>query len=254
MIGIQNILGQTSHLAINNMRLRNIIIKVSLIFCVGKIFGQTNQADRLLIPFLDDESQSNIIVTVSDLDGDGQPCPMEYTNLISNTNLFSVAEQKLLTEIPFKYKDVTTNSGPAGTVLISLYKTNIVIKVMDRTVKTENWVADFQYTNSEAREEIFFDGQTMTASRFQIKPNNGYTAVFFQEDGMSALRFMQVKQGLMDGLLVEFHGDHCVSYQHEIQGKAIGKFFMWNPLNNNLGLEAEFKEPYDLEKHRLQPQ
>jgi hypothetical protein len=26
---------------------------------------------------------------------------------------------------------------------------------------------------------------------------------------------------------------------------------MWNPKNNNLILEAEFKEPYNFEKHRI---
>ena len=33
-------------------------------------------------------------------------------------------------------------------------------------------------------------------------------------------------------------------------GMNIGKYLMWNPENGNLLMEADFKEPYDFEKHR----
>jgi hypothetical protein len=32
---------------------------------------------------------------------------------------------------------------------------------------------------------------------------------------------------------------------------AIGKLLWWNAGNNNLVLQAEFKEPYDLNKNRV---
>jgi len=57
--------------------------------CAEILSGQTNQPGKLIIPFLDEASQSNVNVTVLDILGNGQPCPAEYTNIVSNTNLFT---------------------------------------------------------------------------------------------------------------------------------------------------------------------
>src|SRR5664280_2019698 len=92
----------------------------------GTLFGQTSQ--RLYVPYLDKESQSNVIVTVESA---GEPCPPEYTNTLSNTNLFTPEEQKLIGDVFVKYKNVTTNSGPPGSILIGFYKTNRVVKAID---------------------------------------------------------------------------------------------------------------------------
>lgn len=211
------------------------------------LFGQTNQAKRLFIPSLDEGSQSNIVVTVSDLFGDGQPCPMEYTNIFLNTNLFTIAEQILLTEAPLKYKNMTTNSGPPGTVLVGLYKTNSIIAFAHIT--NEEWVARFRYTNSQAQDEVTFLDPKTAAVRFQTKSGDEY---FLNMRGDSMLAFGQFKHGVANGFGATFENNRLMSYQHFTNGMTIGKYFMWNPQNNNLLLEAEFNEPYDLEKHRVQ--
>lgn len=229
------------------MKLRRLILKLSLLLFAGNLFCQTNQAKRLFIPFFDPVSQSNIVVTVSDLFGDGQPCPMEYTNLISNTNFFTTAEQKLLTEIPLKYKNMTTNSGPPGTVLVSLYKTNFVIAFVHIT--NEEWVAHFQYTNSQVQDEVTFLDPKTVSVKFQTKSGDEY---FSNMRGDSMLALGQINQGVANGLFAAFENNHLISYQHFTNGIAIGKYFVWDPRNNNLMLEAEFKEPYDLEKHRVE--
>lgn len=249
------------------MKLRRPIVIFSLLFFVSNLFAQTNQSARLFIPFLDKESQSNVIVTL-DLSGNGQLCPPEYTNVLSNTNLFTPEEQKTIQEIFIKYKKVTTNSGPPGTVLANLYKTNFVIKAMNRDWPVENWVARYQYTNSEAYEVVTI-GQSLSA-RFRTNSTDGYNVYFNHVGDGSTLRFIEVKHNLINGLFVEFENthsqgttwdyrladfsdSHVTEYRHYTNRMVVGKFFMWNPENNNLGLEAEFKEPYDFEKHRMQP-
>jgi len=56
----------------------------------------------------------------------------------------------------------------------------------------------------------------------------------------------------LDGLWVDFLNNTLQTYMRYTNGLVIGKFLMWNPLNNRLIIEAEFKEPYDMEKHRIQ--
>jgi hypothetical protein len=235
------------------MKLRHIILGLSLLFFAGNLFGQTNQVKKIFVPFLDEESQSNVVITVSDF-GSEQPSPLEYTNLISNTNLFTPKEQKLLEEVFIKYKnyqDLTTNSGPPGTVLVGLYKTNFIIPIIHKT--NEQWVARFQYTNSEAQEEVRLGNGI--AMRYFTKTGDGYIVGIGNSGGDLGLRLFQIKQrGVLDGLQVDFVNNRLQLYMHYTNGKAIGKYFMWNPRNGNLILEAEFKEPYDLEKHRLQTQ
>jgi hypothetical protein len=229
------------------MKLQHLLFVLNLLFFSGNLFGQTNQAKRLFIPSLDEESQSNIVVTVSDLFGDGQPCPMEYTNIFFNTNFFTVAEQKLLAELPLKYKNMTTNSGPPGTVLVGLYKTNSIIAFAHIT--NQEWVARFHYTNSQAQDEVTFLDPKTASVRFQTKSGDEY---FLNMRGDSMLAFGQLKHGVANGFCASFENNHLWLYQYVTNRMAIGKYFMWNPQNNNLLLEAEFKEAYDLEKHRVQ--
>jgi hypothetical protein len=86
------------------------------------------------------------------------------------------------------------------------------------------------------------------------------------------LRFSEEKDDSLNGLLVAFEDMHSqgknwnfrradfttnsplTEYRQYTNGMVFGKFLMWNPQNNDLMLEAEFTEPYDFEKHRLQPQ
>ena len=248
------------------MKLQQFILNLALLFSAGKLFCQSNQTERLFIPLMDKESQSNVNVAVSDFGGPGKPCRPEYTNVLSNTNLFSLEDQQIIKEVFVKYQNVTTNSGPPGTVLAGLYRTNYTIKVMNETANVENWVANFQFTNSEAHEQIKF-GSGMSAE-FRNKSNDGYNASITRTGGgTTLLNFGEIKHGLPNGLfarftdlheqgpnwdykLASFTNSQLVEYRQRTNGLVTGKFLMWNALNGNVIVEAEFKEPYEFEKHR----
>jgi hypothetical protein len=96
------------------MKLKSLLL--GLLFCAGNLFGQTNLDMELLLPTISigvgsfdrfhftnglvDAGLSNLDVVIKT----STPCPPEYTNMISNTNLFSIAEQKLLADILLTYK------------------------------------------------------------------------------------------------------------------------------------------------------
>jgi len=251
------------------MKLGVLIIGLCFLVFSQNILSQTNQTERLLLPFLDKESQSNVVVT-HNLSGAGEPCPLKYTNVLSNTNLFTLEEQKTIREVFTKYKDVTTNSGPAGTELIGLYKTNFFVKIMNREEPIEQWVANFQYVNSKSREEIRFGGHGVLYASFRSESGDGYNAGFSSTGNGPSLLFTEVRNGLESGILADFENIHqswtndyryakfagspVVVYRQITNGLILGKYLMWNPENNRLILEAEFKEPYDFEKHRTDQQ
>ena len=250
------------------MKLRDQILGLSLLISAGNLFGQSNQA-RLFLPFLDKESQSNVVVTYN-MSGTEAPCPLEFTNVLSNTNLFTFEEQKTIQEIFTKYKDVTTNTGPAGTELIGLYKTNFFVKILNREEPIEQWVANFGYVNSKSREEIHFGGHGVLFARFRSESGDGYDAGFSSAADGPILSFSEFKKGFPNGILAGFSNPHqswtndyrhaefagcpVVVYRQITNGLILGKYLMWNHENNHLILEAEFKEPYDFEKHRTDQQ
>ena len=224
--------------------------------------GQSNQA-RLFVPFLDRESQSNVNVSV-DFSVE-QPCPPEFTNVLSNTNLFTSEEQRLIKEVFAKYKNVATNSGPPGSVLTDLHQTNYIIQAVGGSFKAEDWIAKFQYTNSDAYEVITFSGGVL--ARFRNGAKDGYNVSFVRTGGGTLLSFSQVKHDLPNGpfvrlsdlhpqgttwdyRLANFDGSHLLEYNQQTNGMVLGKYLMWNP-NGKVMLEADFKEPYDLQKHRI---
>jgi len=233
--------------------------------CADVVSGQTNQQGKLIIPFLDEASQSNVVVTVSDVLGNGQPCPVEYTNTLSNTNLFTAEERRLIREALVKYAEVTTNSGPHGTKLTALSKTNLVLQVRGKTVNSERWIGQFHYTNSDAKEEIDFGAGLL--AKYRTKSDVGYNVSIARTGDGSILRFMTVRSDRLNGVLAEFDDPHpqglnwqykdasftnsiLTEYRQYTNGLAFGKFFLWD-IKGRLMLAAEFKEPYDLEKHRV---
>lgn len=245
------------------MKLPHLALGASLLLLAGNLFCQTNQA-RLFLPFLDRESQSNVVVSVY-FNGN-HSCPLELTNVLSNTNLFTPEEQKLIKEVSVKYQNVTTNSGPAGTVLAGFYKTNFFVKERDNKVEIKRWVARFQYTNFEAHEMIYF-GRGGVETEFRTKANDGYNAVLTAVGGGSVLHFKEVKRNLLNGVCAVFNDNRDQGpswnygrtdfsdarlevYMQYTNGMNIGKYLMWNPQNGNLLVEADFKEPYEFEKHR----
>jgi hypothetical protein len=196
--------------------------------------------------------------------GGGQRCPVEYTNVLSNANLFTLEQQRTIKEAFAKYKNVTTNSGPPGTVLDSLFKTNVVINAMYRTGAVETWVAAFRYTNSDAHEEIRF-GAGMLAN-FRNQSNDGYYVEFNQSSGGTMLGFGQVNHGLTSGILArfvdlhdnglvwdyrlaDFSNSRLAEYRQYTNGMVLGRYLVWDVRSGNLLIEAQFNEPYDWRKH-----
>jgi hypothetical protein len=232
------------------MKLQRITLALTLLLPVGSLFGQTNKVDRLFIPFFDKESQSNIDVAVSDF-REGQLCTEECTNVISNTNLFTVKEHKMLEEVLEKYKhylDFTTNSGPSGAVLVSLYKTNVPLADIHST--NPYYVALFRYTNSDANETIWLRGRSISTS-FRTKERDGYDVGILPMGGGLMLQFLQVKEGKHDGLFAVFVNSILEEYRRYSNEMVIGKYFMWNPRTGRLLLKADFTEPYDIKKHMI---
>lgn len=248
------------------MKLPHLALGLSLIVFTGDLLGQTNQT-RLFLPFLDKESQSNVVVSVY---GEGQPCSMEYTNVLSNTNLFTSEEQVLIKEVFVKYQSVTTNLGPAGTVLAGLYKTNLPVKERSRTIEIQQWVSRFQYTNYEACETISFDahGAGLTAE-FRTSSNDGYNAALGNVSGGTLLIFKKVKRNLLNGVCAafddrrdqgiawnygraDFSNAHLEQYMQYTNGLIVGKYLIWDTENGKIVVLADFKEPYAFDRHRVQ--
>jgi len=97
------------------MKLKYFIFIFCLSFATSNLFGQTNHSAKKTIGSLNAASQSNIDVIASGNMDDAVPCPSEYTNIISNTNLFTPDETKLLKEISF---NLSTNSTQRGIVKV----------------------------------------------------------------------------------------------------------------------------------------
>src|SRR5208282_5875986 len=117
-----------------------LIAGFGLLLFVDNLFA-ADSPDRLFIPFLDPASQSNVTVTVSSMFANEAPCPPDYTNSLSNTNLFTMDEQKMIKEALVKYKNVTTNSGPPGTILVDCYKTNFIAPPLYWVKTNAYWMA-----------------------------------------------------------------------------------------------------------------
>ena len=243
------------------------ILASTLLFLWGTLLGGQNQDSRLFIPFLNRDSQSNVIVTVCDF-AIGQPCPGEFTNVLTNTNLFTPGEQTLIREIFEKYRDVTTNSGPPGTVLAELHGTNQVSTTLDHKTNVELWQARFQYTNSEACEEMTF-GRGALAAKFRTPANAGYNLYFMRTGNGTMLHLTEITNGVISGLLASFEDNHpqgtnwdfrnadfsdcrLTEYRRYRNGMVLGKFLVWDARQGNLLLEAEFKEPYDWNRNQLE--
>ena len=237
-----------------------------LLFLNEAAFGQTNQYGGLLIPYLDPDSQSNVIVTVCDLDG--KPCPPALTNTLANPNLFTPAQQALIREMFTKYKAVTTNAGPSGTVLAGFYKTNNIIIALGRSVNDVRFVSHFQYTNSDASEDITFGHGMLAQYRTHSGGQDGYFVSFNHTSDGTLLSFGDIRHNQPDGILARFDDNHPVhtawnfrlaefsggglaEYIQYTNGLVWGKYLVWNPLSGKLIVQADFQTPYDYAQHRI---
>jgi hypothetical protein len=235
-----------------NMKTQNLVF-VALLLLTGHVFGQKHELeDRvgLLSDLFDPDSRTNMTFIFY------TNCPTRYTNVVANTNLFTPLEQTMLKEVVSKYKTVTTNSGPVGTVLNSLEKTN------------DYYVAHFSYTNLDAHEDIIFGNRTAEAghngsyddfiadsglplARYRTAGDgNGYDVTINPSDGFST--FAQIKHGKVNGLYVMFQSGHCKDLLRFADGKAVDKWLEWDIYTDNRLLEVEIKSSLDYFKYMTQ--
>ena len=191
------------------MNPRNLIFAISILLCAdNRLLGADkasllNQTTEMIKYFFEPDSQTNMVFIPH------EDCPLQFTNILSNTNLFTLEEQQLLNQAGVKYKDVTTNSGPQGSILTSLLKTNL------------DWcIARFQYTNSDATDEVVFRFRRgsfppiISAAKYRTVSGDGYNvAIGLKGDSpdVPVSEFVQFKNGVEEGLHVGFYGDHCIS-------------------------------------------
>ena len=235
------------------MKIQHLIVCVNLLFFASKIHSEENRSERLKFPFLPLEYQSSAFVT-ADMEHP-KPCPSDYTNLLSNLNLFSLTEQEKMKKVALKYKSVTTNSGPYGSVFqgFALRQTEGV-----RLIEKSTWtvvintfpVACFTHTNSGAKEEIASSFNGEIVARFRTQAGDGYDVLLI--DGVIN-KYQEYKSGILDGLFVEIHDpnnhnddNHCIYWARFANGKIWGKFLMWQ--DGQIIVMAEFKKPFDILK------
>ena len=250
-----------------NIKIGRLFFILSLLFFTWK----TIRAEQLVFPFLRPEFQSNIVVTADF--GHSKPCSEKYTNLFSNTNLFSIQEQMRIAEVAQKYLNVTTNSGPAGTVFKRWGLRQM--KYSKLTGETNPFlVACFAYTNFTAQEEIGTRNNSIIA-KFRTQNGDGYNVTFKNN---FLVTYREFKRGKSDGLFVLAHDpiypypdEHCGMWAHFSSGRAVGKFIVWqrSPPHDLIEIreeikvtertefrivaEAEFKEPFNFLKYQSIP-
>lgn len=246
------------------MTMRKLLFSTLMVFGAATALADTS-SKPLLIPYLEPESQSNISVMIS---GQERPCPPQYTNSLSNTNLFTSEDFHSISGVFEKYTGVTTNVGPAGTLLTRVAKTNYIVKSAQRYFTNESWVLNCKYTNLNANERITLSGGGLS-SRFRTLANDGYDIYFVRSGAGTMLQFWEIKNNVFNGVHVAFEdlrsqdegwnfrfaqfttNTPLMEYRQYTNGLVYGKFFMWDPRTRNLTMQAEFKAPYDFEKHRI---
>src|ERR1035437_9498622 len=235
------------------MKINHLILVAGLLLVAGNLFGPGSLSARETMLIHYGACRSNIDLIASGSFDDEVPCPPEYTNIISNTNLFTQEEQRLLNEIPVKYGNVTSNSGPAGSVLISYRATPV-----SQNWGTEwLWLSRFQLTNSDLTDEVSPGGDLLRhvvrnkagdGFDLNINPNEPGSSSFGGGSG-PMYWFKQVKHGVKDGLSVEIvHGDHCSSWMRYSNGMAVDKWLGWDPNKPYLIIWTKFKQPCDIDK------
>jgi hypothetical protein len=230
------------------------IFSLALTLSGGHLFSQTNDSEliKALFPSMPAELKRNVVVLVG-LRNSPQPCPPAFTNLLSNTNLLSSADQKLIKEVVLKYKNVTTNSGPSGSKLMGR-----VMRQYSFLGETNTFpVARFAYTNSLDLEEIasLFDNKEIIA-RFRTPAGGGYDILAM--NGM-LMQYQEYKNGVLDGLYIYLNNpnqpntdyDKCYFYIRFENGKAANKYITWDE-DGKIAFELEFKRPLDILKYSRQ--
>ncbi len=229
-----------------------LLLRPTICLCV-LTFAQSIRAGNPIFDYLDENSQSNIVFSVCE-NKHPVPCPLQYTNRLWNTNLFSLEEQKMLKAIPLKYKNVTTNVAPAGGVMTRLDKVTFAAVYSEGNPSDIEGIAThFAYTNSNAQEDVVFFSKSDKMVKYQSTPGNGYYVHLL--DGDIAV-YQELRDGVLNGLFVMMDNDRVEFWLRFTNGKATGNFYMWAPLNalsqtdgDGLSVQAKFKKPYDFLKY-----
>lgn len=219
-------------------------------------FAQENRQDLLNSIFVDLPTTERGYVSVIVSPEKPQECQPIYTNVISNTNLFSNSEKNLVADIVEKYKNIGTNSGPVGTRFKDWLPMRIVRPQLTVDTTTISQVAVFIATNSSAKVQVaaFYQNRIVLA-RFRDSSNNGYDVSIY--DGV-VTAIQQYKNGVLDGLFLSVNNPNhlnsnstikCLSLLRLNDGKAVGKYFGWQE-DGKIGIELEFKMPFDFMKYQ----
>lgn len=148
-----------------------------------------------------------------------QACPSRYTLSISNGNLFDPAEQALLDKFWRKCRFANTN---------------ITEKVRD--------------ASGDGYDASFFSGGTSVINKLDSSAkvedsNQKRTALTTRWERQISVQV--VKHGQLNGIRVDFYGEHGGCLLHFHNDKAIGEWFDWDPVGD-LRFQAVFNKPYDL--------
>ncbi len=231
------------------------ILILSLIQAVGYCNAQGHASDdtiSLLRDLFEPDSRTNMVVA------EHNNSSVYYTNLISNTNLFSRQEQQLLQEVVKKYNKLTTNAPPFGSVLVNLERTNGF------------WWGHYSYPKSDAREDIRFGdrlskpvvasgrgyatfvdqlGPDVTIAKFRYKDEDGYDVLLCQPEPMF---LVQIRGGVPDGLFIEIQRDHFSEFVHFVHGRALGKWFIADRHGARKVFEIKVQSPVDYFRYMTQ--
>lgn len=196
--------------------------------------------ERMVFRFLPMECQTNIVV-LADYNH-WQPADPELTNVISNTNLFTPAERSQLQLVKLKYKNVRTNSGPAG----SVFKGWGMRQQHWRQYTNSLMVACFVHTNSNDIEEIVspYGVDNYIWVKYRTSKGDGYNAVFMEG---TLVAYQEFKNSIQDGLWCQMaYGDESLNlWMRFKQGQAVGQFLSWKD-SGEITDRTVFKSPCDL--------
>lgn len=172
-------------------------------------------------------------------------CPVELTNVLWNTNLLSIEESKRIRERVTRFKDLTVDSIPSGTILQKSGQRTVDVSDMgifyDLTYK--------RYTNGSATEEL-----TALPPRFIVRSRDahgdGFDASFSQNEfGLNIFYqefFKNTPEGLMMilGMPDKSANINLLSLVRFKKGKAVGNYLEWGN-DGSITTSIEFSEPYD---------
>lgn len=219
---------------------------------LAPVFSNTNSDGRLLLSNFLPEIQKDVEVLANW--ENKIPCPVELTNLLSNTNLISPEEEQMFKGLVNKYKDLSFDTVPVGTVHRKSGARNVTARFLNSDVKRVRRDLTVSYhrykdTNSLGTIELVQPGVSLVA-RIRNSSKDGFDLEIGRaENGLdfSSLEFLN---GVPNGLSItvnradEQDQARIVSLVRFKDGLAVGKFIRWD-LQGNLSTFAEFKKPFE---------